>query len=156
VPCATLPQTTYSHSTCILPPANGSFIPPACPDNCTGNGKCTNLTDCDKLNKNDNAFNCDQSNIATVKSFNQTVVCACKKDFGGLNCANANGFNSAVLASVAVIVGPVVAGAALIALLVIAGGGAAAAAKYTKEDDEGNVSISPLYKPAVETNVGLS
>jgi hypothetical protein len=72
-----------------------------------------------------------------------------------LNCADSNGFNSAALASVAVIVAPIVAGAAFLAFLAIAGGGAAAAVNHYSDENDSEVNTSPIYNPAVVSREGL-
>jgi len=128
-------------------------IPPVCPDNCSNNGICVNLTRCADLEKenkakygNDSAYyllSCG-TNANISKSYNQTGACACFQGFQGLNCAVAGDKKFIALAAL---------GAGLIALIVIlailaaalAGGGAAAVSTGVAQKTDGTVVNSPLY-----------
>jgi hypothetical protein len=129
-------------------------IPPVCPDNCSGNGICVNLSTCEKLEKeNKKKFGADTglyllscgANANTSKSFNQTGACACYQGFIGLNCLIVGKISNIVFAAL---------GAGLIALIVIlailgaalAGGGAAAVSNQVASPSDATVMTSPLYQ----------
>jgi len=129
-------------------------IPPVCPDNCSNNGICVNLSRCASLEKenrekygNDSAYyllSCG-SNANISKSYNQSGACACFQGFNGLNCAVVGDKKFIALAAL---------GAGLIALIVIlailaaalAGGGAAAVSTATAQNSQGHVVNSPIYE----------
>jgi len=129
-------------------------IPPVCPDNCSDNGVCVNLTECARLEKenklkygNDTGLyplSCGQ-NLNTSKKYNQTGACACFQGFVGLNCAIIGRKTLVALAAL---------GAGIIALIVVlailgaacAGGGAAAVSSGVAQGSDGTVINSPLYQ----------
>jgi hypothetical protein len=129
-------------------------VPPVCPDNCSNNGICVNLTRCAQLEKeNKQKYGADEGlyllscgkNANKSKSFNQTGACACFQGFEGLNCGI---FGKKTLVALAAL------GAGLIALIIIlailgaalAGGGAAAVSTGVAQSTEGTVTNSPLYE----------
>jgi len=128
-------------------------IPPTCPDNCTMNGKCLNLTACDKLAKeNFDKFGNDSTkydlscgtNADFARKNNQTGACACVKGFTGFNCANIGKSNNVIIGAAL--------GAGLIALIVILGllgaavfgGGAVAVSTGVAGATEATVFNNPL------------
>jgi hypothetical protein len=128
-------------------------IPPVCPDNCSNNGICVNLTKCAELEKENKQkygnetglylLSCG-TNANQSKEFNQTGACACFQGFVGLNCALEGRRTLLGLAGLA---------AGLIALIVIAallcaalaGGGAVAVSSGVTNPTDGTVINSPLY-----------
>jgi len=131
-------------------------IPPVCPDNCSDNGVCVNLTTCDKLDKeNKKKYGNDTglyllscgNNANISRGYNQTGACACFQGFEGLNCVIAGKKTLLALAAL---------GAGLIALIVIlailgaamAGGGAAAVSSGVSQGSDASVISSPLYEGA--------
>jgi hypothetical protein len=128
--------------------------PPICPDNCSSNGICVNLTRCAELEKeNKQKYGNDPGlyllscgkNANISKSFNQTGACACFQGYEGLNCGIVGKKTLVALAAL---------GAGLIALIVIlavlgaacAGGGAAAVSSGVAQNTDGTVTNSPLYQ----------
>jgi len=131
------------------------IIPPTCPDNCSNQGKCVNLSYCDALEKEnirnygnetgDYKESCG-TNANVSRGFNQTGACACFQGFVGLNCALVGRNNALVLAAalsaglIALIVILAILGAAL------AGGGAAAVAGGVVSNSDPVIIDSPLYE----------
>jgi len=132
-----------------------TIIPPTCPDNCTGNGVCVNLTTCDKLEKDNKRDHGDDTgayllscgdNANKSREYNQTGACACFQGATGINCALIGKKSLVALAAL---------GAGLIALIVIlaivaaivAGGGAAAVGTGVGGATEGAVVNNPLHVP---------
>jgi len=132
------------------------FIPPSCPDNCTSNGICVNITNCTLIqNANIQKYGADESqwptgtltcgaNLNQTLIYNHTSLCACFVGHAGSNCALAGGSSLAALAAlsagfIVLIVVLVVAAAA------VAGGGAIAASVQTYEEKDSQVRNSPLY-----------
>jgi len=128
-------------------------IPPTCPDNCTGNGRCVNLSTCaqidsdNKKNHGNDTGAYDLScgtNAATAKKNNQTGACACFQGFTGLNCALIGKKNDVIIGAAL--------GAGLIALIVIMallgaaifGGGAVAVSTGVAGATEATVFNNPL------------
>jgi len=114
------------------PPA--VFIPPPCPDNCTGNGVCVNKTSSAAAGSPSNAQG------------NYTTYCACNPHYSGINCGAWDGISETVVAatvSAAAIAGIIVG----IALCVgLAGGGSYAF--YANQNDAAisAATNNPLYR----------
>jgi len=146
----------YSFYTCI-PPAD--FTPPECPDNCTGNGICVNVSFCewidaqpghkwvDKSVDPPRTYICDPAFLNYTISKNQSSLCACVNGRTGLNCGVAGGYLGALAAGLA---------AGILALIIvlgilgaaICGGGAVAATTAMAAEPEGAVEVNPLYEGA--------
>jgi len=128
-------------------------IPPTCPDNCTKNGRCVNLSTCNqiqaenvkKFGNNTGAYpqSCG-NNSARAKANNQTGACACFQGFSGLNCAIVGKKNDVIIGAAL--------GAGLIALIVIMallgaaifGGGAVAVSTGVAGATEATVFNNPM------------
>jgi hypothetical protein len=139
------------------------IIPPVCPDNCTGNGICVNLTTCDRLRADNNKkFGNDTGsyplscgdNANESRKYNQTGACACFQGFVGVNCALIGSKSLVALAAL---------GAGLIALIVIlaivaaliAGGGAAAVGTQTASNSQATLFNNPLAQNEYEHQSAL-
>jgi hypothetical protein len=118
-----------------------NFVPPQCPDNCTGHGQCVNVT----------SANYNQSQATdTAFGTNVTAFCSCIPGYTGVNCGQGAPppFSlTEVLAtslSVAAIVAIIVC--AVIVAVACAGGGAFAYAQAAGGGGAGVVANNPLYK----------
>jgi len=136
--------------------APSPFVPPPCPDNCTNNGICVNVSECANLTKTncpksykDKSGNCPTctSNLNTSKQQNYTTVCACYDGQGGINCAVVTGISAALVAGLAtgVIVAIILAALAAAAC---AGGGGFAISNAVSADKDGSIFTNPLYQDA--------
>jgi hypothetical protein len=135
--------------------APAPFVPPACPDNCTNNGICVNISECADLSagicptayKDKATGKCPQcgGNQNTSKSNNYTTVCACYPGQAGINCAVLSGNLAGLVAGLttAAIVGIIIAA---IALAACAGGGGFAISNAVNQDKGGGVFSNPLYE----------
>jgi hypothetical protein len=129
-------------------------IPPVCPDNCSNNGICVNLTRCAELEKeNKQKYGNDTglyllscgTNANKSKEFNQTGACACFQGFVGLNCAVEG---RKTLVALAALSAGIIALIVLLALLgaALAGGGAAAVSTGVANSSDASIFSSPLYQ----------
>jgi hypothetical protein len=116
-------QCNDAVSVCVSVPL---YVPPPCPDHCSGNGVCTNVT-----NPNGTGL---------------ILLCVCASGWSGDNCGI--GSNPAIVVAAALSGGAVV-GIIICAILVLAcaGGGAAAVVNASKHDVEGSITNNPMYKP---------
>jgi len=125
--------------------------PPQCPDNCTGNGVCVNISKCydekfeGKEQKNGKTYTC-KANLNRTQANNGSFLCACIPTQEGINCA--------ILAAGTNILAPVLAAGIIAAIVIaallgimLAGGGAAAAATGMAGANTTSVANNPIYIP---------
>jgi hypothetical protein len=103
------------------------YVPPPCPDECSGQGTCVNVTD-------------DSGNVTSQK-------CVCFDGHSGINCAIGTDITAIVAGTVgaAAIAGIVIG---IIAFCGIAGGGTYAYVKQMDNSADANISNNPLYADA--------
>jgi len=114
-----------SKSTCYT--KSVVYVPPPCPDDCLGHGKCENVS----------------SGNGTS---NYTEVCVCDEGYFGVNCGGtSNSVSSTVIAAASLSAGLIVA-IVIVAALCAGGGGGAYA--YSQMNDAGadvNIQNNPIY-----------
>jgi hypothetical protein len=151
------PANCGLNSTFYQCPAIAVFIPPSCPDNCSANGICVNISTCLSLDaENIRLHGNDKSkwskpscglnyNFSVANNYNTT--CACFAGYSGINCGDV-GF----LIIVGILAGGIIAGIIIVVVAVICfgfvGGSAYAVSASTNREDSSGIHVSPLYKPA--------
>jgi hypothetical protein len=143
-----------------IPPS--LFIPPECPDNCTGHGRCVNITECKQIQTMDQGafivkgtdengqevdliYTCSDKNLNQTIAHNQSALCACLNPYEGVNCGIlGTGINIKLAAGLAA---GIIAAIVILGLLGLAlcGGGAYAAASAVAAAPLAGVEINPLY-----------
>jgi hypothetical protein len=129
------------------------FTPPECPDNCTGNGICVNVSYCLQIQAMPDgviyldgiAYSCDQGNLNDTLSRNQSALCICIDGQTGINCLGVG--TPLNLALVGGIAAGILALIIILAILGLAlcGGGAYAATTALASEPAGAVEVNPLY-----------
>jgi hypothetical protein len=135
-----------------IPPTD--FIPPECPDNCTGNGICVNASFCKWIyaqpdhvwrHENGKAYTCDQNILNDTLARNQSNLCACVDGQGGLNCIlAATPLNLALVGGIAAGILALIIVLAILGLA-LCGGGAYAATTAIASEPTGSIDVNPLY-----------
>jgi len=123
--CATIGQCGNGAQSVCVPPV--IYVPPPCPDECSGHGSCVNVTD-------------DSGNTTRQK-------CVCFDGFSGINCGIGQDITAIVAGTVgAAAIAGIVLG--IVAFCGIAGGGTYAYVKQMDSGDSANISNNPLYADA--------
>lgn len=146
-------------------PTVSDYVPPQCPDNCSGSefGICLDVMKCAELDANNTRdygtsgnykYKCINLNESIELGHNST--CACAPGAYGYNCGAQSGY----LGLIAGLAGGIVAAIVLAVLACVCGamlaGSAGAYATSTSHHGDTKVTTNPIYQQGGKSAIGLS